>query len=1746
MTPRFYRIIFLVICFSYALPVSLWSQQYNFRQYSVSNGLPASRVSAVYQDLAGYMWVGTEGGLSRYDGKEFEFFDPSNGFPGSEVYSISETMDGVLISTDSGLVIYSYAKFRLIKYPGNSFTRINSFVHGLNNDLVLTTDAGLYQLIGEKITRIVTGTPVDNLPVTAIAVDSRQRMWVGTDRNGLFQLQLTNGRYTNATYADQSELVNSRIRGLQELTSGELWIATSGDGLYSMEAGTLTKLQLPEYMGSLAFSCMHKDYRGDIWMGTWGSGLVHYSQGVFRNYNKTNGLNEDVIICVNSDRDGNVWIGTFNNGLFFYAGSQFVALTVNDGLGDNYVTGLTQDREGNTWIATSGGLSMYDGSEVVTWKEKDGLSNDKLGAICTDGTNIYAGAFDGTVNAVRNGKITVLRPPDSLKVGEIISMLYTRDGSIWLGTVSQGLFRITNAGPDADISRAKFEAISAGNVLMRNPIWSLYEDDQGVLWMGTSKGMLRFENGNAVRPSTPDARSTDQMVVYDVAGDETYIYFATQKSGIWRYHRATGIYQVFDTQEGLASVYTEGIIWTGQDVMYVMTMLGLDRVTFSNDTNYVRHFWYGDGIGTDNFTPGAAIAGKEGNLWLGSSDGVIIYSPAGERSRVKPPTAEIKRVLLFNNETDWLQYADSIQMNGLPYEAELPYDQNSITFQLAGIQYGAGSNISFEYQLKGLSDDWIPMQASAVSFTNLAPGDYVFTVRAINSNHLWSAPASFRFTITPPFWRTWWFFLIVLGVMTALGIILLTTYRSFRTEFIRTHRSFYDHHLTTSRLVLLFSSVIYPISGILSKLFIPELVVNSAVQIGIGALMLFGGLGTYLYAGFRKYAPTIAYIGFSALIIHVYYLAYINSMHPLMVVTLMVVMNASGMLLDTMRALVAYSIAVLFATGMLMFFAENQVGYNVWLLLLGVVISLIITFVTVVSRLNIFNRLIFADTTLNNSRSLVIAADGTGDIIYVSRSIRAVLGYQPEELLGQGWWKLRSTDEEENKKMREKVRTLKGTTTPYVSVVTAKNGTKKWIQWVDTELPGEIRVGIGMDVSDRKEIEERYKHIVEAATDIIYTADYRGNFTFINDVVTKITGYKSEDLIGHHFTETVAPEWRDEVRSFYARQFRKKMISTYLEFPIVVSSGEKRWLGQTVRIIFDEFRPTLIRGFQAIARDITDKKLYEEELEKLSLVASETINAVLICDPNGRIEWVNTGFHRITGYDLAEVKGKLPGDILAGDRTDRSLISEMREVSAAAGGFRKEFLVYHKEGYEIWIDVANSPIVDENGTVLKQIEIFTDITEKKRYELQLNMYSARLETLNMAKHELLNSHSVKEIATNVLGRLAARLSYVKRISLAIYDERNEEVQLHYVVKDNAAVPGMLMFPLRAFKSYKTLKENKVFRVDDLGKETHLSESDKEQMESGMRSYLVMPVYSQNQLLGSVNIGCIAPNVITAEDEDMVREVADAIAIALQQQKYLEIIEQKNKDIQASILYARRIQDAILPPESMLKEQFDDLFVLYKPKDVLSGDFFWAEQRENHTYLAVVDSTGHGVPGALLSLMGNNLLNQAVHERNLTRPSSILDYLNAGIQHTLNQYKSAGELRDGMDIALCVFDRGSRKLQFAAAINPMYIVRDGMLIQSKGNRFSIGSYFDNKMRPFTNQEMELQKGDIVYLFTDGYPDQFGGEDDRKLSHRRFRELLMSINHLPLDAQKKMLEDQLKIWMGDEKQTDDICVIGIRIE
>jgi serine phosphatase RsbU (regulator of sigma subunit)/Tfp pilus assembly protein PilF len=259
----------------------------------------------------------------------------------------------------------------------------------------------------------------------------------------------------------------------------------------------------------------------------------------------------------------------------------------------------------------------------------------------------------------------------------------------------------------------------------------------------------------------------------------------------------------------------------------------------------------------------------------------------------------------------------------------------------------------------------------------------------------------------------------------------------------------------------------------------------------------------------------------------------------------------------------------------------------------------------------------------------------------------------------------------------------------------------------------------------------------------------------------------------------------------------------------------------------------------------------------------------------------------------------------------------------------------------------------------------------------------------------------------------------------------------------------------------------------------------------------------------------------------------------------EITLQK-KSIDDSINYAKRIQDSILPPEAQIKRVLPNSFILYQPKDVVSGDFYWLDSKDNYSVFAAVDCTGHGVPGALMSVVGFNLLNQAVNEMGLTKPSDIIHHLDYGVNKLLRQSDGGDSVKDGMDLALCSYDSATRKLQYAGVFNPAYIISKGEFIQLKPDKFPIGINADGVTDNYTNHEFQLYPGDMIYLFSDGYADQFGGPMGKKFKYTRFRDLLLSIYQLPCEEQKLRLKKDFVDWKGGLEQVDDILVIGVRVE
>jgi serine phosphatase RsbU (regulator of sigma subunit) len=270
----------------------------------------------------------------------------------------------------------------------------------------------------------------------------------------------------------------------------------------------------------------------------------------------------------------------------------------------------------------------------------------------------------------------------------------------------------------------------------------------------------------------------------------------------------------------------------------------------------------------------------------------------------------------------------------------------------------------------------------------------------------------------------------------------------------------------------------------------------------------------------------------------------------------------------------------------------------------------------------------------------------------------------------------------------------------------------------------------------------------------------------------------------------------------------------------------------------------------------------------------------------------------------------------------------------------------------------------------------------------------------------------------------------------------------------------------------------------------------------------------------------------------------------QQKQVVELahseLEEKNQEIMDSITYAKRIQSAILPPAKVVKEYLQESFILYKPKDIVAGDFYWLEavaptgkNKESVVLFAAADCTGHGVPGAMVSVVCNNALNRSVREYGLTDPGEILTKTREIVIQEFE--KSDEEVKDGMDIALCSLE--GNKLKYAGAHNPLWIIRKGEILETKANKQPIGQ-FDNP-EPYTTHTFELEKGDSIYIFSDGYVDQFGGEKGKKFKAKSFKELLLSIQDKSMLEQKTIIDEAFETWRGNLEQIDDVCIIGVRI-
>ncbi|HEY1040596.1 MAG TPA: tetratricopeptide repeat protein [Bacteroidia bacterium] len=344
-------------------------------------------------------------------------------------------------------------------------------------------------------------------------------------------------------------------------------------------------------------------------------------------------------------------------------------------------------------------------------------------------------------------------------------------------------------------------------------------------------------------------------------------------------------------------------------------------------------------------------------------------------------------------------------------------------------------------------------------------------------------------------------------------------------------------------------------------------------------------------------------------------------------------------------------------------------------------------------------------------------------------------------------------------------------------------------------------------------------------------------------------------------------------------------------------------------------------------------------------------------------------------------------------------------------------------------------------------------------------------------------------------------------------------------------------------------ENKTKEIHELNTKYETEKKEQENRELQLENDLSAKTIKQQKLITYfIIVGLLIVTILAFFISRGLTQQRKANIIISQQKSEVEhqkeLVDEKNKEITDSINYAKRIQTALLPSIETFNEILPDSFVLFKPKDIVSGDFFWITEKDKYIFYVAADCTGHGVPGAFMSMLGTSFLNEIINDKNTEDPCDILDLLKIKIIKALKQKGEVGGSKDGIDLVLCRIEKEKKELVFAAANNPLWLMRNGTIIEYKADKQPVGIGSEG-FEHFNQQTVRLEKGDIIYTFSDGYADQFGGPKGKKFKYKQMEEVILSARNTPLQQQAQQLEDAFEKWKGNLEQVDDVCVIGVRV-
>ena len=1182
----------------FIISISAIGQVFDFKLLNQENGLPSSVIRVMYQDSRDLTWIGTPGGLVKFDGLIFETYNRNNGLSNIDITDIVEDSNkNLLIATNSGgIFIFDGEKF---------INKFNISKGNLTSNKVFKIIKSSLGIVGisENETFLISSDYSYNL---ISKIDNRfnsvnsffeisKNVYLIAAENGLFELKNNN---INSIFSD---VIIGNATAFKDLNS-DVYIGTSKAEIFTLSNNKLSKPIVVKTEDGKLFpiSQLFVARSGNLWMSSNKvEGICLKAQNYISFFDNKNGFDGRDVSIFFQDKSKDLYIGTSGSGLFKIRAQKFLGFGNTKYLSSSKIFSIISQKEYFYFFDTEKGILKFiadsDGklSLLKIFPVKNGFSS----IINSNNEVVFSTSYGLIIfnkNNVRNVDLC-----KQLKVDEINikSIFQDKNQRYFIATESQGLLIL-------DKNFKILKKFTKKNIpYLGNNISTINEVETNKWYIGTSMGVfLLKEKDNKFYYSKIIIDDNIKIGTKDSFGN---FWFA----GNMKLHAITknNKKKFYTEKSKILSTLIYTLIGNNENEILLGSNLGIAKILVNKNAEIES---------IDNFNPKNGFTGLEtnlnsqfketnGNIYFGTSKGVYLSLSRYKTAQTVVPKIEITKINLLNNKNIWNTSSNNKWINLPPQNYSFKENQNQLTFEYKTINNKFSETALYSYILEGSTQNWSkPSKQNQITFSNINSGSYTFKVKIVdNLGKQISDVASFNFSVKPPFYLTWWFILSTIILLFTIINVIFNKTSSYNKDFVKNYSEIETSNEQYS-LYFLFLGISLPIIELLIELGGVRQTDTLQLNLIVGALLIL----VYLLS--RKFKIVFNNLNIIFIISYSLYgittilkvINYPTSVDSILEFVFMFILGY-----NVFKTLKAYWLFVFVVFGLVIsLYTANYIPKSVMITFMNICFLVaILNHVRHISNLNSKDKFLFADDIINKGTSLVLAVNRGGEVVYCSQTIKQILGFDASEVMGFSYWLL--TDDSEFT-----TENYKPSNSLYVRKLKCKDGSYRHIQWKDSKYSDDLFVGVGQDVTERVQIENQYKNLIQNASDVIYELDKYGFFVFVNNFTAQMLDYTFEDFYNKHFTEFIREDFRDSVSEFYSNYDKNNSNFPPLIFPILTKDGRNIWLSQIVTVKKDDLGNVV--GFSSIARDITQLKDNEEEninrQEKLQKY-NETLNKLV-------------------------------------------------------------------------------------------------------------------------------------------------------------------------------------------------------------------------------------------------------------------------------------------------------------------------------------------------------------------------------------------------------------------------------------------------------------------------------------------------------------------------------------------------------